>query len=175
MDILTITTISIIFFLMLIALSFHFGKIIRHKNRKYNYDILFKEMIHSKNRQYAAIEFSKRCGIYYQTFFFYQLLSKGINMLCLILSVFSMIISSIGDNKISLLTSMLSLICVVIIIYINPGKRAEQYLYAWRLCDVKLYEIVCYLDKSENKLYKKIDKIPKIIKKAELLLSSDAE
>lgn len=173
MDILTGTILIILFVMFAVSILFHFGKIDRYRKRKNTYDELFKELIQSKNKQYAAIEFSKRCGIYYKTFFFYQLLSKGINMLCLIMTVFSMITPL--SNNLSLISSMVSFICVVIIVYLNPSKRAEQYLYAWRLCDAKLYEIVCNLDKTEYKLYKKINEIPKIIKKAELLLSSDAE
>lgn len=174
MDYLTMSVIIISIIMLLIALFFHFGKIIRHKNRKYNYDILFKDMIHIQNKQCAAIEFSKRCGIYYQTFFFYQFLSKGVNMLCLTLTVFSMIITS-TSSKISIISSMLSLICVITIIYLNPSKRAEQYLYAWRLCDIKLYKIICDLNKPENELYKEIDEIPQTIKEAESFLSSDTE
>lgn len=167
-----IAVIIIVCVMIVVAVGFYFSNIIRCKKRKDNYDALFSEKIHSKSKQRMAIELTQRCKIYYKTFFFYQLLSKAMNMLCLILSVFSMVVDG---ETIPIIASMISLICIVIIIYINPGKRAGQYLLAWRLCDVEVCKIVCCLNKSKNKLYNKINKTPHIIKKAELILSSDEE
>lgn len=168
-----VLTIVIVIIMLVIATCFHLGKITRHKKRKIVYDQVFEKMIQMQGKKCVAIEFTRRCGIYYQTFFFYQFLSKGINIMSLILTVLSMVATS--EPRISMVSSMLALVCVAVMIYLNPGKRAEQYLYAWRLCDIKIYEIICCLDGQKEELYKKIDEIPGVIERAEGMLTSDAE
>lgn len=97
-------------------------------------------LIKSKKKYKLIMIYIKRCETYYNSFFMWQLISKIINILCLTCTFLSIAPGKNDDT--AKVISVIGFLCITSQIYLNPSKRAEQYLNAWREGEYHLLRVL---------------------------------
>lgn len=117
---------------------------IRHRNRKNNYldsNITNKEFSVLVQRNYE----------YILSFLGFQTVGKYVEIMAILFSLGAFTYNSFDmqSKLISSILSIASIVLVVISIYLNPKKRAKEYIIAWRKSDKLVNEII---EKNEKLL-----------------------
>jgi len=121
-----------------------------------------KEKLYSMLKQYEVV--LKRAYSINRTFENYQIMTKVFGSSSLIFSAYTLIDSSEYWDKIgSQICTLISIVSVIVILYINPLDRARGYLSAWRKWNTYIASILSAFAISIEACEKQLEKYPEHI------------
>lgn len=135
------------------------GRISIHKHKMKNYETIIEENLKSNVLKSLYLLLCERSFDYIKVYFIFQGIAKSMNGLALLFTVAGLVLTAatpFETNFLSyrdwgILISIISIICVVINIYINPTKRGSQYLERWRDVDKNLVKLIAILYTHDSK------------------------
>lgn len=143
-----------------VALITCLARINTHKCKRKKYEQIINENLKSKDLRDFFLILCERSYDYIKVFFIFQGIAKTTNGLSLLFTVSGLVLTAsdsfIGEAKWlsskgwGVLVSVISIIFVCIIIYINPTKRANQYLQCWRNTDKNIIQLLASLQNGSE-------------------------
>lgn len=131
-----------------------------HKHKRKKYEQIINENLKSKYLRDFFLILCERSYDYISVFFIFQGIAKAVNGLSLLFTVSSLMLTAsdsfaeeakgLSSKGWGVLVSAISIIFVCIIIYINPTKRASQYLEAWRDTDKNIVKLIAMLQSDDK-------------------------
>lgn len=138
-----------------IAIGTCCARINTHKRKREKYEQIINENLELKYLRDFFLILCERSFDYIRVYFIFQGVAKTVNALSLLFTVSSLMLTAskgfageamgISSEGWGVLVSAISIIFVCIIIYINPTKRASQYLVAWRNTDKNIVTLIAML------------------------------
>lgn len=140
-----VATITIAIITCIIRINTH-----RHKTEEYKR--IINGNLESEELKDFFLVLCDRGFDYIKVYFIFQGIAKSVNGLSLLFTVAGLVLSlSESVNKMNfvlqcgVIVSIITIVFVCIIIYINPTKRANQYLQCWRKVDRNLIKLISSL------------------------------
>jgi len=164
-----------------------------HEQKMKNYKDIINKNLELEELKDFFIVLCDRNFDYIRVFFIFQGVAKSVNGLSLLFTVSGLVLSlydfanemTIMIKKCGILFSIISIIFVCIIIYINPTKRAGQYLQCWRNTDKNIVKLIASLQSRSveeinsglyyQKLYEFASKCADDLSNGEFKITSDEE
>jgi hypothetical protein len=127
-----------------------------HKQKTKEYKEIINRNLKLEELKDFFLVLCDRSFDYIRVFFIFQGIAKAVNGLSLLFTVACLVLSIVGsfeakvmsDKEWGILFSIISIVFVCIIIYINPTKRASQYLKCWRNTDKNIIKLISILQSN---------------------------
>lgn len=131
-----------------------------HKSKRKKYEEIINENMKSKELKDFFLILCERAFDYIRIYFIFQGVAMVTNGLSLLFTISSLILTAsdsftkeakgLTSKGWGVLISVISIIFVCINIYINPTKRAGQYLEQWRNTDKNIVKLMARLQNDKD-------------------------